>query len=47
MRNKHSFKETIEIRCPYTDCGKTFAKTIYFEFETNEKGDVISQRVIV
>lgn len=45
MRNKHELKETIEIRCPYQNCGKKFTKTIHIEYETNQKGDVISQRI--
>ena len=42
MRNKHTFQIKAEIRCPFESCGKTFGKTITVEYETNQRGDVIS-----
>lgn len=44
MRNKHTFQIKSEIRCPFESCGKIFRKTITVEYETNQRGDVISQK---
>jgi len=44
MKNKHVFEIKTEMRCPYENCGKTFNKTITVEYETNQRGDVISQK---
>lgn len=46
MRNKHKFKMVKEFKCPYNDCGKTFTITITVEYITNQRGDVIKQRII-
>lgn len=46
MRNKHQFKVEIPIRCPFEACGKYFIKHATVEFETNQKGDVISKKLI-
>lgn len=46
MRNKHSFKQELEIKCPFDNCGKTFFKTVTIEYVTNQRGDVIEKRII-
>lgn len=45
MRNKHRFTDEIDIKCPYDNCGKSFSRSITVEYETNQRGDVISHRV--
>jgi hypothetical protein len=45
MRNKHVFSAVKTFRCPYENCGKEFEKTITVEYVTNERGDVIEQRI--
>lgn len=46
MRNKHTFNEKIEVKCPFANCGKTFDVDITVEYVTNQIGDVIAQKVI-
>lgn len=46
MRNKHKFSAVKTFRCPFENCGKEFEKTITVEYVTNERGDVIEQRII-
>lgn len=45
MRNKHVFKRRVVCRCPNVNCGDTFMKTITVEFVTNQRGDVIEQKI--
>ena len=45
MRNKHKFKAVVDIHCPFDNCGKSFVKTVTVEYETNQRGDVISKGV--
>ena len=46
MRNYHIFRQAVEIRCPYKNCGQTHIKTMTVEYITNQKGDVIESRVV-
>ena len=46
MKNKHVFEIKVLCRCPYRDCGKTFEKRIKVQYITNQRGDVIEQKVI-
>jgi len=45
MRNNHSFKQTIECKCPHESCGKPFVKRVTVDYVTNQRGDVIEQRI--
>lgn len=45
MRNKHIFKEEITCKCPFDSCGKEFQKKITVEYITNQRGDVIEQKI--
>ena len=45
MRNKHKFTAVIDVRCPFDNCGESFIKTVNVEYETNQRGDVISKTV--
>ena len=45
MRNKHKFTAEVDTKCPFDNCGKSFVKTVTVEFETNQRGDVISKTV--
>jgi len=46
MRKKNRFTIEIPMRCPYQSCGKSFTKKITIKYETNQRGDMISQRVV-
>lgn len=45
MRNKHKFSGTIEIRCPYENCGKEITHEFTVRYVTNQRGDVIESKV--
>jgi len=45
MKNKHEFEAEVELRCPFQACGKTFTRKIHIEYVTNQRGDVISQKI--
>ena len=44
MRNKHTFKGRVALRCPMQACGHEFHRTVTVEYVTNQRGDVIGIR---
>jgi len=45
MRNNHTIIMNMECKCPFDACGKTFYKRITVNYMTNQRGDVIDERV--
>lgn len=45
MRNKHTFGTTVDCRCPFEGCGKEFRRKVNVTYWTNQKGDVIDERI--
>ncbi len=45
LRNQHILISTINIKCPYQECGKDHYKTITVEYITNQRGDVIEHQI--
>jgi len=46
MRNIHEFKVDILVACPYESCGKYFNTKRTIQYVTNQRGDVIEQKVL-
>ena len=45
MRNKHTIETTMDYKCPFANCGKTFRREITIVYVTNQRGDVIDYLV--
>lgn len=46
MKNIHRFKIKITKRCPYENCGRISTKEITIEYITDQRGNVISKRIV-
>lgn len=45
MRNNHSFKAEIVLRCPFKACGRVSTKHIIIDYVTDQRGNIIEQKV--
>lgn len=45
MRNKHTFKGRVMLRCPKESCGYESVRTVKVDYVTNQRGDVIEQKI--
>lgn len=46
VRKVHEFKVEMDCRCPFESCGKPFTKKVTVQYVTNQKGEVIEQKII-
>ena len=46
MINKHRFKIDFDVKCPFDGCGKTFIRKLTVEYVTNQRGDIVSTKVV-